>query len=536
MTLQPVEVIEPPSTSVFWVYLSSFTFLLAGAIFYLYLARALPESDLGAVVILSAIAALMPVAFSLGIGPGFQHFLSFYLGRSDLSVLKRLVQSAFFFALVLSLASAVTTLALSTGLSDLFFHTRAYSGAIAILAVFAGLQTANSTLQSVLLGLQRFATYSVVFIAGSVATYGLALGFLWVRPGVDSIVLGWTVGATFACALYVAAILRASGSWSVPAGTLPGAERGPSLPRSVLAYSLPLFVWSILATGALYVDRLVLASVADLASVGVYNYALLIASGSAVIVGPFTTILIPKASRFFGQRNDAEIRSLTRSAITLITLIYAPIGLGVAALGPFLLEYLAGPGFVVASGPMAVLLVLAAIFIPYTILSSIAAGTRRTLAFAKAAGLALITNVVLSVFLVPRFGMLGAAVGNSSMSWVPFAVFYAELRPTGLVRFDLHSLGRIWFATGAMAVVVGVPLWFLGYSLVFVPVFVLAGIACLAVLVRLLGAISPETATTLLQLMPKWLRGMRFAIYWLAPEYRRDGVPAVSGVGLSYSR
>ena len=84
--------------------------------------------------------------------------------------------------------------------------------------------------------------------------------------------VGWSIGSALTCALYVVAIRRASGSWS---GTVAGQEvmSSAGLHRSILAYSLPLFVWSVLATGALYVDRLVLASVANLASVGVYNYA-----------------------------------------------------------------------------------------------------------------------------------------------------------------------------------------------------------------------------------------------------------------------
>ncbi len=535
MSLQPAEVIERSSTSVSWVYLSNLTFLLSGAVFYLYLAHVLSYNDLGAVVILSAIAALMPVVFSLGIGTGFQHFLSYHLGRSDIPVLKRLVRSAFFFAFVLSLAAAGATFVLSSGLSDLFFRTRAYTGAIAFLAVFVGLQRANTTLQSVLLGLQKFSRYAMVYIAGSVATYGAAVVLFWLRPGVDSIVMGWALGAALACALYSVVILRTSGSW----GLVPKTASGPGdsdLYRSLLAYSLPLFVWSVLVTGALYVDRLILASIADLATVGVYNYALLIASGSLVIVAPFATILVPKNSTSFGKRDGTEIRDRTRSAITLITLVYAPIGLGIAALGPFLLRYLAGPGFVSASVSMIVLLVIYAVFVPYSILTSVAAGTRRTRAFATAAALALGANVAVSVALVPRFGMLGAALGNSSMVWAPFLVFYIELRNTGLIEFDLPSLGRIWLAAGGMSVAVGIPLWLLGYSLVFVPIFVIIGIVLLAVSLRLLGAITTETGETLVQVLPGWLRGLRHAIYWLAPAYRRETAQPMKGAGLLYQR
>ncbi len=535
MALQSTEAAEPTSISVPWVYLSSLVFLLSGAIFYLYLARVLPPNDLGAVVILSAIAAVMAVAFSLGIGPGFQHFLSYHLGRSETAIVQSLVRSAFFYALALSVASAVTTLALSTAFSDLFFHTRAYATAITILAVFAGVQTANSALQSVLLGLQRFVSYSLVFISSSIAIYGFAVGFLVIWPGVDSIVTGWASGASLGCALAVLAIVRVRGRRNSDSG-MDSRTAGASLHRSLVAYSLPLFVWSVLATGATYVDRLVLASVADLASVGVYNYALLIASGSLVIVGPFATILVSKASSSFGQGDRQELRTLTRGAITMIALVYVPISLGIAALGPFLLRVLVGPGFVTGSLAMALLLVASAVVVPYSILSSVAAGTRRTMAFAKAAGLALCANIVLSVVLVPRVGMVGAAIGNSSMVWVPFAVFYLELRNTGLVAFDLRSLSRIWLASLAMAAVVGVPLALLGYDLSSVAIFVVAGILVLAVLLRLLGAISVGTAASLLGLLPRRLGALRHVIYWLAPTCQTPTVPASSGVGLSLQR
>ena len=535
MALQSAEAAEPVSTSVPWVYLANLVLLLSGAVFYVFVAHVLPTYDVGAIVILAALASIMAVVFSLGIGPGFQHFLSFHLGRSEFGTIRTLVRSAIFLTSLISIASALATLLLSTLFSDLFFHSRAYAPVIEILAVYSGLMTANSALQSVLLGLQRFVAYSVVLIAGSLASYGLALGLLLLWTGVAAIVIGWSLGAALGCGLAVAAIVRTSRARYGRAVGRGGADN-PSLHRDILAYSLPLFVWSILATGATYVDRLVLASVASLASVGVYNYALLIATGSMVVVSPFSTILVSKGSKLFGQQNAEEIRAMTRGATTLIALVYLPLGLGIAALGPLLLRYLAGPGFVSASLPLLVLLLIPGVFIPSTVLSSIAASTRRTLAFAKAAALALIANVILSILLVPRLGMLGAAIGNSSMVWVPFTVFYLELRGTGFIAFDMDSLTRIWLASASMALVVGVPLWILNYSLWVVPVMVGAGIVYLAVMLRLLEAISNETAATLVRLLPWWLGRLRFVIYWLAPEYRAEAAPPTSGPGPIYSR
>ena len=122
------------------------------------------------------------------------------------------------------------------------------------------------------------------------------------------------------------------------------------------------------------------------------------------------------------------------------------------------------------------------------------------------------------------------------MVWVPFLDFYLELRPIRLVRFALRPLGRIWPATGLMSVAAGIPLWLTGYALVFVPVFVLLGIVFLAVLLRLLGAITAETATTLLQVLPRWLHGARHVVYWMAPAYRVEAMPPTRAASLSYQR
>jgi hypothetical protein len=56
-------------------------YLLSGTVFYVYLAHVLQADKLGSVVVLAAVAAIMSVALSLGIGSGFQHFLSFFPGQ-----------------------------------------------------------------------------------------------------------------------------------------------------------------------------------------------------------------------------------------------------------------------------------------------------------------------------------------------------------------------------------------------------------------------------------------------------------------------
>ncbi len=516
-----------------WVYLSTIYLLLAGAVFYLYLARVLPPTELGAVVIFQAIATVVSTSVALGLGSGFQPFLAFYRGRQEHRTLRVLVRGSLGASLVLALAGFAVTFALSGSLGALFFRSNAYEPALQLLSLYAGLSTAMTILQGVVLGFQRFAAYSVRSFVAYTATYGGAVLFLAFRPEVISIVAGWSFGAAVGCTLYVAAVLtdRSSGG----AGT--SKERGdlratPTLYRSVLLYSLPVLVSSVISTSAIYVDRLVLASVSDLASVGFYNYALLFVGGSLIVTAPFATVLVPRLSEYFGRDDRSAIRAITRTSTTLLVLIYVPFALVLAALGPFLLGSLVGAAFVRDSVAMAVLLALTAAAIPVVILGSLAGGVRRTPALMKAAAVALIANAALSILLVPRVGILGAAIGNSAMYWGPLVVLSLEFRTSGFVDLDLRSLARIWVAAAAMAVTTAVPLILWGYRPLFVVLSLSLGLGVLLAALRAVRAVPEDVADQLVHILPNPLRFLLPAICWVsACEGCRHGGKAVRAAG-----
>ncbi|MGI0132409.1 MAG: oligosaccharide flippase family protein [Thermoplasmata archaeon] len=511
---------ETTRRNVPWVYLGMLSFSLSGAVFYLYLAHLLPPAELGIVVVLLAITALVSTSFSLGLGPGFQHYLSYHIGRGEPETLRRLTRSSLLAASLLGIAAASTTAAGASLLSGWFFHSSDYTGLIALVAVYVGLSTAFTLLQSVLIGLQRFVAYSAITVAGYAAVYGSPVAVFAVWPGVRSIILGWSIGAGLGCALTFLAILRQPDLPNARDGVRPSVG-GRDLYRSLLLYSLPMFVYSIVSTGAIYIDRLVLASLASLSSVGVYNYAILVGSGSLFAVAPFSTILLPKISERFGQGRPAAIRGMVRTSSTLIVLVYVPIALGLASIGPVLLRVLVGSDYVSAAGPMAVLLCLTAVAVPYSVLTSLAAGIRRTRLLVLASAFAVGTNAGLSFLLVPRWGMTGAAVGNSTMTWGVLVVLVAALYDTGLLAFDGRSVGRIWACSIAMAAVAGLPLYLLGEPMLLAPPLVLVAVGVLLVLLRVTHAVPLEVREFVESILPRWMAFARPLIRWVAPAEPR---------------
>lgn len=506
-----------------WVYFSRLSLALSAGLFYLYIARVLPQNEVGSVVVVGAIAAVSSALFSLGLGFGLRHFLSYYIGAAESRPVSKLTGGAYLVATLLAAAAVVTTLGLSTFVTGLFFHSPENRPEIGLLALYIGLGTASWILRSVLLGLQRFVAYSTISGSGHLTSYALATFLLLLWGGINSILLGWVLGYALACALFLIAIRTQH-----PLERRAGAEASHGLPPTrslywtVLIYSLPLFVAFLVSTGASYVDRLILASLASLSSVAVYNYAVLISTTSLYVVAPLGTVLLPKISEAFGRGDSAKIRQVTRTASTLVVLVYVPVGLATAALAPFLIDVLVGSSFESAAYPLALLVGISAASIPYVALTGLAAGIRRTTPVVAAAGLALGSNVALCWLLVPGLGMIGAAIGNAALPSATFLALFFWLRPTRLVEFDGRSIGCIWMASAAMAVTIAVPCMLVSYRAPLVGLSVGAGLVILLALLRVTRAIPPDSHRVLLRMTHRRLQFVRPLVNWVAGSGSRS--------------
>jgi len=56
---------------------------------------------------------------------------------------------------------------------------------------------------------------------------------------------------------------------------------------------------SLIGYGATYLDRFIVSYLMNLSLLGIYNFALLIPSAISFIIGPFSTILLPKLSEMY---------------------------------------------------------------------------------------------------------------------------------------------------------------------------------------------------------------------------------------------
>jgi O-antigen/teichoic acid export membrane protein len=272
--------------------------------------------------------------------------------------------------------------------------------------------------------------------------------------------------------------------------------------HNLIYYSIPLFFSSIMGTSATYIDRIVVSYFINLSFLGIYNFALIIASAAAFLVAPVSNLLIPKLSTFFSLDNKEGFRNSIRILLNIVSLIYIPAALGIAALSRILLFEFAGKAYTMAYLPLIIIMFVTSVFIGTTVLASGISSIRRTKIFIYSSGFALASNVVLSVILIPRFNIIGAAVAYSSMNAVNFAIVYYYSRKFGVNNYDISRIVKIWISSLIMFGIIFTIQGLFPYTMINIFIYILGGLLIYLAEIKIFHLISQEEMGYIISVIP----------------------------------
>ena len=450
-------------------YLSSIVFVASGGFFYILIAKFLPTSSVGVIALILAITSLLNIVFSFGFPVSAQHFISFNLGKGDSVEMHSLARRLFLIGIVLSIASVAFTLIMAKPFAILFFHNETYSIFVDIASLYVAAQIIFGILHGSALGLQLFKTDALIYLSSASISYFLGLLFLFIFHSIHDLLIGISLSYLYGSLLYVIVIF-----FRKPSVTKRSKKTTLNL---IFSYSWPLILSGLVGYGSGYVDRFVVAYFFDISTLGIYSFVLTVSSSFSFFAGPIVNILVPKLSEFFSI-NDREslIKGINLSS-ALLTLFYSPLALGVASLAPLILSLLANSAYERGYPALIILFFFSSIFILTNVMGSVIYAVRRTRVYVLSTSLTLASNVILSFLLIPRSGMVGAAIANSSVMVVSFVVlyYYSVIKVTG--SYNWAMVLKIWFSSLIMFVSVTVERTVVGYHIIALPLYVLTGAA-----------------------------------------------------------
>ena len=436
--------------------------LLAVLLLPLYTSYLTP-ADYGQIETLVAAAAVVVIVLRGGISSAF---FRFYFDSEQPDEKLRVVRTSFWYTMSAATAGLILIVAFASQISG-WLHlgsggtTLVYASAVGIWA-----QMNYEQLTSLFRVEERSVQYVVASIANILITVGATVLLVVVY---DKGPLGVLVG-NFIGTLIVYVVLVAYHREQL------GLVFDRKLFRAMNTFGTPLIPSALALWAINFIDRWFVAYYKGQGEVGVYSVAVRIASAVLFLLLAFRTAWPAFA---YSISDEGDAKRAYSYVLTYVLLVTCWVSLALALLAPWLVHLLArNPSFQRASEAVGLLAFSSAAYAGYTVLAIGSGRARRTQLNWVISALAAVVNIGLNIWLIPKYGMIGAAI-SALVAYV--VLFLAMLWYAQSVYPVAYQWRRVLTLTGvaaALAVVgrvVGLPL-VVAILLALVYPFVLLGL------------------------------------------------------------
>ena len=371
--------------------------------------RYLSPADYGKVETLIALTTVAGIALRMGITSAL---FRFYLDSPDPARRRLVLRTSFWFTMTMATAGLLAGVILSPEISQVLFGTPDDWELVA--ASFVNLWVNMNYEQ--LTSLFRLEERSTAFVAASLANILLTVATTLVLVvGLEAGPLGVIVGNFFGTLLVYLALAGYRREQL-------GLQFDWKLFRQMNHFGLPLMPTALFLWVTNFSDRFFLVKLTNTTEVGLYSVGVRIASAMVLLL---TAFRLAWPAFAYSIEDEREARRTYAYVLTYLVLVTTWVATSLTLLSPWIVEWLAAPAFADASQVVGPLAFAAVAFAGYIVVAIGLGRARRTQFNWVVTGIAAIVNVSLNLTLIPRYGMMGAAVATiaayvtmfAGMSW-----------------------------------------------------------------------------------------------------------------------
>ena len=207
--------------------------------------------------------------------------------------------------------------------------------------------------------------------------------------------------------------------------------------NEVLKISFPLMISSSMLLLLQWIDILILGYFEPSSQIGIYNVAVKISMFSSIILFSINSIVAPKISEFFNQKNFVELNKIIKASSKLMFFLTIPILILILFFSEFILR-LFGEQFILGSLCLNILIAGQLINVLCGSVGYILNMTEYQNIFKWIIVFTVIMNVVLNIVLIPLYGIFGAAIASmiSLILWNMLSCIYI---------YKKFNISTIWF-------------------------------------------------------------------------------------------
>lgn len=346
-----------------------------------------------------------------GIAGAVTKYTAEYCARGENETAHRLIATALWLYTALGLLVILLSAAVAP-LFPLIFNIAPEQQNTAVWLVFlagvgVGITIPCATTTAVLRGLQRFDLLNLIGVTATLLSAGATIVVLLAGGGVIGLVL---VGIGVTLLTQIPAI------WLIYliAPELRFGWRGASrsLFRTVAAYSSSIFVMNLGGHLESRTDEIVIGGFLPVSAVTPYSLARKLSTLPQTLTEQFLTILLPMASEIHAKDDSARLHSLYIISTRLTLAIFLPVGLVLVILARPILTAWVGTAYADYAYLVTILVSASLIDTSQWPAGFLLQGMARHHPLAAITIGSGIANLILSIFLVNRLGLMGVALGT----------------------------------------------------------------------------------------------------------------------------
>jgi len=424
------------------------------------IARFLGASDYGLISLGFAALTMAAALAAIGLPAGITRYVSFYKGKEDEGRIKGTILSAIKMNLPISIIFSLLLFFGAGWISVHVFHDANLTPVLKIFSIGVPFLVLAQNLLSVTVGFQEMKYYVYIqFIfqeplkLGAIVTL-VALGF-----GVIGVAWGWVLAIILMPFLaFYFLEKKVFPIFNTKIKAIP-------MDRELFSFSWPLIFVAIAGIVMGFTDTLMVGYFCTSYEVGIYNAALPTAMLIRMPSLALASIFMPVITELYSRGKYDDLRDTYSAVIKWILSLAFPAFLLMALFSDDIIKILFGAEYVAGAGALAI---LAFGFFISTILaraSSILSAFGRTKIIMVVSFAAAAANLCLNLYLIPIFGIKGAAMATaSSLIFLGVLYFIFAYRISKMQPFKLNHIKPVFSAIVAILIVYALTKYLIGIS------------------------------------------------------------------------
>jgi O-antigen/teichoic acid export membrane protein len=424
--------------------------MFIGFVITVLLGRYLGAGDLGLYRMVSTIYGIAMLFAAIGIPAAIIKYVAEF--KDDRAKSDAIMSSGVITSLILGIVFSVLFYFLS-GIFEGLFDMPRLSGLLKILSPVFPFALVGGALLGLLNGRREMKRYGTATIFQSVLMLVVSVSLIYCGFGVAGVVIGVVISSVGWC-LYLLLITRDYFEITF--------EGYADNTKTMLGFGVQIFGANAINMINYQADIVMIGYFLTATDVGYYAVAVGLSKFFWLIPQAIQTITYPATSEYWANNNHSALQIMIDKSIKYTACVLLPIGLGVAFFAEDIITVIFGEGFVYAVLPLQILVVGT---VGYGIAAKAIGGSTSAIGRPdinlKVVFVSAFVNIILNLLLIPRFGIIGAAVATTVSLSVVSIIFLMWCVKLFSLKIDWK-----WYKNVSMSVFLSILIFYVGQAFV----------------------------------------------------------------------